>query len=316
MRVTKETLKEMNSGYAGIIGDRDVEIANTLIDVIENTRSSETPKAGDYLRFTSKYGDYNAHAHIEYTDEERYGGNVCEGGSCAFITAKEDKSGIRCSGSGGPWCDVPVSEMKYVGEEEKMFWTWGSYGAGAHQGIYFTAKVNVWEYESPEQITPGYTTKDYDKFYMSDSGENSKYTKESGYRYYISTGAYGKAAFEDIEGYKAWLHTFRGVEFKGKGGFGSTIIWAWKETQHHISPKEFDAMDLPEDTFLFNGAVRRCKRKYVESEHCLHTYFVWYWDEEGDWRENAIRQNEIRDKYYTLPWGTPTYVLARKELGL
>ena len=318
MKYTVETLAKENPSYFGIVDETDVKIANNLIELIESTRSKETPKAGDYLIYTDKYGDYHRHAHIEYTTENRYGGNVCDNGSCAFIGAKEDKSGIWCQGSGGPWSDVPISEMKYVGEEEKSFWTWGSVGARANGGIYFKAKVSVWEYTDPNPEIEGYTSKDYAKFYVSDSGANTKYTKETGYRYHISNGGcMNCTAFKEKADYDAWLKTFRGVEFD-RGERASKIVWAWKEERHgSISPKEFEALELPEDTFLMNGRIRRCKRKYDEETHTVHTYYVWYWetDENEDWRDSAMRQNEIREKYYELPWGTPEYILARKEIS-
>ena len=99
-----------------------------------------------------------------------------------------------------------------------------------------------------------------------------------------------------------------------RGERNSAIVWTWNQERKSVSPDEFDTLDLPVDTMIFNGAVRKCKRIYDEDTHTVTTCHVWYWDEPGDWRENAMRQNKIRDEKYTLPWNTPEYQVAREML--
>ena len=112
---------------------------------------------------------------------------------------------------------------------------------------------------------------------------------------------------------QAWLRTFRAEVFDF--GYNHMVVWYWKEEKHSISPKEFESLDLPEDTLMNNAKVLRCKRKYDEETHTVHTYWVWYWDESGkDWREAAIEQNKIRDELYTLDWHTPVNLYATKEI--
>ena len=92
-------------------------------------------------------------------------------------------------------------------------------------------------------------------------------------------------------------------------------MWTWKEKQHHVSPTEFGSLKLEEDTCMINGDIMRCKRKYDEITHTVHTYYVWYWDDPTkDFFEASAEQNKIREKYYTLDRKTPTYIVARKEL--
>lgn len=49
---------------------------------------------------------------------------------------------------------------------------------------------------------------------------------------------------------------------------------------------------------MMNGSKRRCKRVYDDKNYILHTYFVWYW--EDDTQEFYARmniQNKIIDSY-------------------
>ena len=308
---TKGTLFLINDRYCKIgkhwISDGDVEKANRLVDLIESTRSKKKPKPGDILCYTDSFGGYYSHAHIEKVDLG-YGGNICKCAYVPFISERED--GIRCSTSGGPWTDVAFSDMKYVGKEKKRFCFWGSCGACADGAIEIEAEVSVWEYAEPKQETPGYTTKFYNQFFLSDSGANSKYTRESGYRYHVSSGGCPARAFKTKEELDAWLTTFKGKVFD-RGERNSSIVWTWKQREKHVSPAEFDSMPEPVDTMLFNGAVRKCKRVYDEDALTVTTCFVWYWHEEGDFYKTMERQNKIREERYTLPWNTPEYAVAR-----
>lgn len=319
---TLATLANINQRFNGshLINESDVEKANAYVELIESTRSTTEPKAGDILQLTDKYGIYYPKAHIEFTDGSRFGGNICEHAYVPFIGKRRDGKGITCSTSGGAWQDVAPKAMKYVGKAKKRFCDWGNCGACADGAIEFEALVSVWEYVDPNPMEPGYTTKEYEKYYVSDSGANTKHTKESGYRFHVSRAGEGFGnccAFKDKEGLDAWLKTFRGKVFKGNWD-NQSVVWAWKEVRNgKLSPEEFDTLDAPIDTMLFNGAVRKCKRIYNESNHTVTTYFVWYWDEPEKESENYsdryMRQNKIREEKYTLPWNTSEYQLARED---
>lgn len=315
---TKETLAEVNGRFLGThycLHDSDVEKANKFVELIERTRSTTQPKPGDILHLTDKYGMYFPFAHIEKTTLG-VGGNICEHAYVPFISERED--GISCSTSGGAWQDVDFADMKYVGKVKKKFCDWGHCGGCKDGAIEFEAEVSVWEYKDPNPYEPGYSTQFYEKYYVSDSGEDTKYTRESGYRWHVSRAGQGFGnccAFKTKEDYDAWLKTFRGKVFKGNW-HNQSIVWAWKEDKIHVTPEEFDAMPWAEDTMLFNGAVRKCKRYYDELDHRVTTAFVWYWDEperEGEtYSDRYTRQNKIREEKYTLPWNTPVYQLARE----
>ena len=47
-----------------------------------------------------------------------------------------------------------------------------------------------------------------------------------------------------------------------------------------------------------NGSKRRCKRIYDDKNYILHTYFVWYWeDNTQEFYTRMNNQNKIIDSY-------------------
>ena len=113
---------------------------------------------------------------------------------------------------------------------------------------------------------------------------------------------------------QAWLRTFRAEVFDW--GDNGMFVWHWREKKYSVSPKEFESLDLPEDTLMNNGRVLRCKRKYDEENHIVHTYWVWYWDDPNkDWREAAMEQNEIRKKFYEIGGSVNQYAINEIKSG-
>lgn len=314
---TKETLSAINQrylhggqhGYRHELNDQDVDKANKIIGIIEQTRSEKSPKPGDIIQYTTDYGKYYPYAHIDAIDNNGEA-TIIEQPYTPFVLVKDQDHDISFSTSGGSFHFVPSKDLTYVGTDKKLFCCWGWEGPCQDGAIDFTAEVSVWKYEEPDQKNPGYSTKEYDRFSVSDSGENSKCTKETGYRFHVMSDGLNRTAFKDKDEYDAWLSTFRGKEFKDHDN-SSFIVWTWKQFEKHVTPKEFDAMPQPVDTMLFNGAIRKCKRIYDEERHAVTTCFVWYWHEESELFDNLSAQNKIRDKLYMLPWGTPEFAIAR-----
>ena len=304
MAYTKEMLIEENCGFDREFGinETDVRKVNKALTVIEATRDINNPQAGDVIQYTNKWGEYFPKAHIEYTEAEgRCGGNVCE---YAGTYLSVDNGKVFCNSSGGTWTNIDLSKLKYIGKAKRHFWFFGHCGARANGGVYFTAEVNLWEYKDPEWRSK-YTTKDYERYFITYRHKPD----ESGYRWFVSKNGLSHRAFTTREDKDAWLKTFRGVK---KGN----IVWAWKEVKHgNITPNEYDSLDLPEDTMMMNG-LRKCKRYYDEKNHIIHTYFVWYWDEPGNFTDYAMKQNEIRKKY-EIDWRErrKEFELARREIA-
>ena len=317
-KYTRETLTKINqrfcySHYHGIT-DSDLTMVNDYVRVIEFSRSKKIPKVGDIVEYTNEYGDYYMNAHIEnkYEDGNIY---ICERPYVPFIRVNKNENGIICSTSGGAWCTIPVTNLIYIGEREKTFCDWGHCRACKDGAVEFKAKVSVWRYTSSENkfISENtgmpYTTKDFARMKINYCAD--KYGKPKDGSFYVYFGEYHTWK-NDLE-LQAWLRTFRAEVFDW--GDNGMFVWYWREDKHSVSPKEFEALELPEDTLINNARILRCKRKYDEKNHIVHTYWVWYWNEPSkDWRDAAMEQNKIREKFYELGLHTPVNQYAINEI--
>lgn len=163
-------------------------------------------------------------------------------------------------------------------------------GACANGGIYFPTTVNLWECDDNKEM---FSTKTHDKYYLS----YRKAENNGDYQYFASKAGMNSYAWRAKEDMQAWLRTKRAVVTE-ENTWGGAVIWTYKEIEHHLSDIEFDALNAHEDIFLMNGSKRRCKRVYDDKNYILHTYFVWYW--EDDTQEFCTRmnnQNKIIDSY-------------------
>ena len=303
-KYTKETLTEINNRFCNAhypgITDSDLALANNYVRLIESTRSNKTPKAGDRIRYTNKYGDYYECAHIEYVEDGVV--NICERPHVPFIDEDGNGDGIYCSTSGGAWTNIPVDKLTYVGTEEKTFCDWGHCGACRDGAVEFKANVSVWEYNENEQP---YSTKTHNKMYVYYRDKADEY----GYKF---SGEH-KAWKNELE-LQAWLETVKGEVFKGN--HNQILVWYWKQKEVHVSPEEYEALNLPEDTMRMNG-YRRCKREYDEKNHTLTTYFVWYWEDDSmEFYKRMAHQNQVR-KTYENTSGVENELARRKiEAGI
>ena len=303
-KYTKETLTEINFRFCNAhygITDSDLAMANDYVRLIEGTRSNKTPKAGDRIRYTNKYGDYYECAHIDYVEDGV--ANICEQPYVPFIWKNRNEDGISCSTSGGAWTNIPVEKLTYVGTEEKTFCDWGHCHACADGSVEFDANVSVWEYNENEQP---YSTKTHNKMYVYYRKEPDEY----GYRF----RGEGKAWRNKLE-FQAWLETVKGEVFKGNCE-NHILVWYWKQKEIHVSPEKYEALNLPEDVMLMNG-YRRCKREYDEKNHTVITYYVWYWEDDSmEFYERMTHQNQVR-KVYENTSGVENELARRKiETGV
>ena len=106
-------------------------------------KSKMEPQKGDMIEFVNDNTLYS-HALVESVDE--YGMMyVCECGSTCT-------DGDYFSTSGGAFTHIHSSKFEFVGYEDRIFWTWGCYGAGANQGIYFKIKVKKFRQKNMKVI--------------------------------------------------------------------------------------------------------------------------------------------------------------------
>lgn len=284
-KYTVETLKKENYhfDYEHGITESDVMKVNKIIDAIENSRSTERIQVGDVVQYTNEYGEYFPHAMITniYDNTE-----ICENGNM-YTNIHE---GEFChSTSGGSFSHHEMKGFTYIGKTTRTFWTFGHNGACANGGVYFTATVNLWECNDNKEM---FSTKTHDKYYLS-------YRKsDSDYQYFASkSGGMSDNAWRTAKEMQAWLRTKRAI-VTGENTWGGAIIWTYKEVKHHCSNTEYDALNVTEDIFLINGSKRRCKRVYDDENCIIHTYFVWYWEDDSqEFYARMSAQNKIIDSY-------------------
>lgn len=284
-KYTVETLKKENYhfDYEHGITESDVMKVNKIIDAIENSRSTERIQVGDVVQYTNEYGEYFPHAMITniYDNTE-----ICENGNM-YTNIHE---GEFChSTSGGSFSHYEMKGFIYIGKTTRTFWTFGHNGACANGGVYFTATVNLWECNDNKEM---FSTKTHDKYYLS-------YRKsDSDYQYFASkSGGMSDNAWRTAKEMQAWLRTKRAIVI-GENTWGGAIIWTYKEVKHHCSNTEYDALNVTEDIFLMNGSKRRCKRVYDDENCIIHTYFVWYWEDDSqEFYARMSAQNKIIDSY-------------------
>lgn len=301
---TLETLKKENGlfdSYYGI-NKSDVERVNHIIEMIERSRSVESIQAYDVVEYTNEYGEYFPKATV--TTKRKEDVELCENAGIHLSIYDNELCG---SASGGAFSHHKKAEFAYKGTTTKTFWTWGSAGACANGGIYFTTTVNLWECNDNKEM---FSTKTHDKYYLS----YRKAENNGDYQYFVSKAGMSSYAWRTKEDMQAWLRTKRAVVTE-KNTWGGAVIWTYKEIEHHLSDIEFDALNAQEDIFLMNGSKRRCKRVYDDANCIIHTYFVWYWEDDTlDFYERMSLQNKVIDSYKVDYFTSEVNKIALEEL--
>lgn len=303
-KYTLETLKKENELFDSYYGlnKSDVEKVNRIIEMIERSRSIDVIQKYDVVEYTNEYGEYFPKA----TATMKRGKNIelCENAGVHLSICDSKLCG---SASGGAFNHHKENEFSYKGMSSNTFWTWGNAGACANGGIYFTATVNLWECDDNKEM---FSTKTHGKYYLS----YKKSESNGDYQYFASKAGMSSYAWRTKEDMQAWLRTKRAV-VTGKNTWGGAVIWTYKEVEHHLSDIEFDALNAHEDIFLMNGSKRRCKRVYDDVNCIIHTYFVWYWeDNTQEFYTRMNNQNKIIDSYKVDYFTNEVNKIALEEL--
>lgn len=260
-----DSLIELNYSYdqEHRVTQSDVDKANKYVTLIESSRSADTPKAGDMLRYTDNHGSYYSDAHIEYTREGIC--NICERPYVPFVSPSETM-GIQCSTSGGAWYDLKAGELKYIGKQEKRFHDWGHCGPCANGTIHFIAEVSVWEYVNPLPLYEDFTTEKWRRLYINRFDE--KDCKDHGKYLYEGDGV----AFRTEEEFSKFIETYKGKVFKGHWP-NQFVVWCYREAQKQVSQKEYYNLNLPLITIYCNGE-RSAKVAYDDNNKIATANFV------------------------------------------
>lgn len=258
---TKDTLNEINYRYTAdhMLSDHDVDKVNAMVERIEESRDVTCPKPGDRVRLTNKFSEYFHCAHIEHVDQNG-DANICESPYVPFVDAVDN--GIACSTSGGAWGYYPIEKLKYVGKERKEFCAWGWCGPCANGSVHFFAEVCVWEYVEEGLLFGDFTTKDWDRDFVSFNEDGTDF----GY-HYLGHGH----AYRTEDEYLAWLLTYKGVEFEGNWP-NQTVVWTYRIEKRFVSREQWDALTLPTDTRMMNGSIIPIKYQYDDGAHIIYEF--------------------------------------------
>jgi hypothetical protein len=261
---TLENLKPLNASFDGEhkLDQNDVEMVNDFVKLIESTRK-EKPYPGDIIEFTDEYGDYSPNTYIRAVDDEtgQLSIRICPHIPFIYREDNGQEVGFHNTG-GGLLTSVDATDLTYIGKREKLFAAFGHCLLPVHSAIYFNAMVNVWTYTAPDQKHPGYSTKDWDKQYISYI-ENP--IDGSPYHYWGRN-----IAFKNAAELQRWKDTYKAVEFPGASP-SQTILFLYREKDRLVSRKEWDALDLPLDTRFVNGIIH-VKVAYDDNAHVITAY--------------------------------------------
>lgn len=257
---TKETLAPLNQRFLAahyILSDSDVDLANELSELIEQSRDPDRPMPGDIVEYTTVYGDFYPNAHIENAYET--GLYICEKPYVPFVDIVGEE--VYFSTSGGAWSNIPRDLIR-IGTRPKLFKDWGHCGPCGDGAIEFYAEVNVWVYTESDPYFP-YTTRDWCRCYMN-YAEKSR--DSFGYHYYMDS-----CAFRTETEYLAWLTTYHGVEFEGYWK-NQTVIFCYRQNRILLSREEWNKLALPTDTRMMNGTIIDIKYQTDDETHCIIEY--------------------------------------------
>jgi len=263
MKITLEQLRKDNTGYAygaSSLDERDLKIVNDLIEKIESTRTV-TPQSLDKIIYTDKYGYYHRNALLE--ENTYHDGKPCIVGSASAHIYLNDAGEIRFSTSGGSYDGgKDIRKFEYAGKAERNFWTWSSYGAGAHQGIDFNAEVSMFRYNERPRKLRHLTQEFLTMIYVSDKGID---TSSYDYRFTVSTGY--QTAFRTEPEYLKFLAGYKAIEEPSKNQYNRKF-WILNPVQKfYYNKSEFDAAPGQEYVEWWNGSDRRHKLDIIGNDH-------------------------------------------------
>lgn len=110
-KYTMETLKKENHLFDNeySITESDVMKVNKIINMIENSQSTERVQVGDVVQYTNEYGEYYPHAMITNLNNDA---EICENGSMYTNIYNEE---FYHSVSGGSFSHHNINDYKING---------------------------------------------------------------------------------------------------------------------------------------------------------------------------------------------------------
>lgn len=233
-KYTVETLKPLNLSYDSEhwLTQSDVDMANNYVELIERTRSEETPQIGDRLIYVDKYGKYYGFALIENIDKESGLLYICEQPYIPFVWENEGK--IRLDVSGGAFHYIDPKKMKFVKWVQATFKDWEHCGMRANGTVAFYAKVPQWSYSEPDPLYGDFTTETWRQLYIrKNTGEDERYL-------YSGDGV----AFRDEDEYQQFLKDYEATVFPGNWE-NRFVIWCFRREYVFLPLEEWEKIEAP-----------------------------------------------------------------------
>lgn len=233
------------SDYAHRIETSDVQFANKCIKAMFNSLNSKTPKVGDVIEYTMQDGTYYHAAQIEGIVDGTTA-VVCLVPFIPYVHFDSDgKLSFEC-GSGGPWVDVPLEKLKYIGTRDKTCRFWGSSGVCAYGAIDFDGYATCWEFKEDGLLYGDFSTKFYDRIIFK---------RYDGDRRWYAYGPDPENLPTKSEDVPAWLAEHKGRQFGDFQKDDMVVVYAYKERNHLIDLKKWQSMKLPQSTRKINNSL-------------------------------------------------------------
>lgn len=251
-------------------------IIQSLTQIISASRSQEQPQPGDQIHYTDKYGTYYT-ATVTATNSKKC--TICLHTDQAILTipVATEKEKLQCTCVGGPMIKIPAKGITYKGPTIQPF-TYTS----PKVTFPYHAQVNTWEYNEPDPLYPGFTTKEWYRYTIKPA--TSLDTHGNYIRYYTNRGINFKDEKELID----FAARHRGTLFHSPIP-EEYILWAYHFTRRRISREDFDTIDSPtynrsnNDTrsvkFQYDHPAKsyslfnKRRRKMIHTDHLFITSF-------------------------------------------
>lgn len=251
----------MNASYdhEHRLRQEDVDMVNDHVFHIERTRSSQQPKIGDRVVYTSKYGDWYGQALIEKFEDEKC--SLCLSPYVPFIW--KSPLGIGCSVSGGPFTSVQTADLQFAGWTEAYYKDWGHCGACGNGSVTFKARVAQWTYREPNPLyDEELTTETWRKLYIT-----KRAMPDSPYLYHGDG-----IAWRDEAELRQFVQDFEGRVFPGSRE-NQVVVWCYRDVLQNLSQEEWDALNAPVSSRRIYNARQPVK---VVKNHATHKRICYY----------------------------------------
>ena len=258
-----ETLKERNVSYDHEHGltQKDVDMANNHVQLIERTRSEVTPQIGDRLVYVTEHGDYYGNALIDGKSTKEGYLSICEQPYVPFVW--EEGGSIRLSVSGGAFHSVNPKDMKFLKWTEGAFKDWGHCGACANGSVTVSAKVPLWFYAEPNSRYGDFTTETYRKFYLNKRDESESGNLYQGF----------DIAFRDEAEFWQFLKDYEGTVFKGNWE-NQIVLWCFRREYVFLPSAEWKTVDAPAEERRLNFHPEQVKIVKDMEKHITYFYRI------------------------------------------